>query len=391
MRPLPKATGLALVVLVALGGLVALLGARPLPGVEALLDIRRVVTGSVVYAEGGDLVVAAPDGRGPRRLTAGSMEDRDPVWSPDGTQIAYLSARLDPNAQGHRFLDVGLWVIGADGSGAREVLAFEEPQAPWYLTWTPDGRAVTFTEPDGGLLVVDVTDGRSREMPLPDGLFPHEPQWSPDGAMIAFKGMRDLGGERVDQRVYVIDRDGRAVTPISRFVDTAPRIGFEIGAVNWTPDSSALVYSYPRATRITEGGSDMDGQDMVIARRTGGAWHEAPLFGSGPPDPWELRAALSHRGDRVAFLRMSLDGEALWVANVDASNTREVGAGFFVLGNPCWTPDDSRIAALVQIGADGGKQVLRVFDPSGAQQPFDLPFMAPLGMPSCGVWQAREG
>lgn len=42
-----------------------------------------------VYA--GDIWIAAPDGSNPVRLTSHPADERDPIFSPDGTKIAYTA------------------------------------------------------------------------------------------------------------------------------------------------------------------------------------------------------------------------------------------------------------------------------------------------------------
>lgn len=70
------------------------------------------------------------------RLTDGPLDDESPVWSPDGTQIAFT--RIDQDTSGTKIM-----VIGADGSDLTTVLALpvidEAPGWPASLEWSPDG------------------------------------------------------------------------------------------------------------------------------------------------------------------------------------------------------------------------------------------------------------
>lgn len=80
-------------------------------------DGRWLVFGAVTPAPCGmcdpleqiDVFVMASDGSQMRRLTDHPEPDTDPVWSPDGTQIAFVSEREDPEAS-------DIFVMKRDGS-----------------------------------------------------------------------------------------------------------------------------------------------------------------------------------------------------------------------------------------------------------------------------------
>ena len=79
------------------------------------------------------------DGSGLKRITdrgvAGGLSGYDAVWSPEGEQIAYLSAWTDENGDG--FLERGnyrLILINADGSGERELIT-DELRLGSCLSW----------------------------------------------------------------------------------------------------------------------------------------------------------------------------------------------------------------------------------------------------------------
>lgn len=72
-------------------------------------------------------------GSEPRKLTTAQASDGPPVWSPDGTRIAFVSKRGEDQA-------AALYVIRTDGGEAEKVL--ELPFGLSDPTWMPDGQRV---------------------------------------------------------------------------------------------------------------------------------------------------------------------------------------------------------------------------------------------------------
>ncbi len=85
---------------------------------------------SIVFDLLGDLYVLPIGGGKAQRVTSGMPWDGMPRWSPDGRSIAFISDRDGGD---------NLWLINADGSGARR-LTKEVDNALSSPTWTPDGQ-----------------------------------------------------------------------------------------------------------------------------------------------------------------------------------------------------------------------------------------------------------
>ena len=86
---------------------------------------------SIAYDGEDGISIMDPAGGGTERVSPEGQYAGQPSWSPDGVWIAYVA--LDPDD-----LDIShLWVMAADGSGARQ-LTFAEAwdETP---TWSPDG------------------------------------------------------------------------------------------------------------------------------------------------------------------------------------------------------------------------------------------------------------
>jgi len=81
----------------------------------------------LVFDRMGVLFLINADGTG---LVSAGVHGQNPVWSPDGTQIAYGSINLD-----------GIWVMDMTFTPRRLTTAVQQDQ---YPGWSPDGRQLVF-------------------------------------------------------------------------------------------------------------------------------------------------------------------------------------------------------------------------------------------------------
>jgi dipeptidyl aminopeptidase/acylaminoacyl peptidase len=168
-------------------------------------------------------------------LTPGNYDEAWPAWSPDGSQIAFVSKRgIDPD----RSNDNGLYVVAPrPGSEARLVGWFhgDSGDSGWMTrpSWRPDGREIVLSVARDpaliyyarqDLMVMSVADGESRMVTgaLDRNVF--APRWSENGKWIhAFiEDDRNQHLARVDPASGKLERllDGRRET--SEF-DSGPR------------------------------------------------------------------------------------------------------------------------------------------------------------------------
>lgn len=130
-----------------------------------------------IYAE--DLWVADKYGNNPRRLTIDEGVESDPVFSPDGSLIAF-SAEYDGNWD--------VFVVPVSG-GIPKRLTWH-PNWDSVLGFTPDGKEVLFSSPRSTftnryseLYAIDINGGQPKKLPIPTAF---KGTYSPDGKYLAY-------------------------------------------------------------------------------------------------------------------------------------------------------------------------------------------------------------
>jgi hypothetical protein len=165
---------------------------EPVEGAAISPDGSRVVYTStdesskwlyVVDAEGGQPVRISAFGEEPTFSVDGA-----PTFSPDGTQIAYLSSPDNPGCCVESWRE-HVWVANADGTDAHEILSDEPALAKgvFELTWSPAGDRIAMENSlgqyGGGGIYTFAPDGSQFTKVITDGI---NPFWSPDGSQIAY-------------------------------------------------------------------------------------------------------------------------------------------------------------------------------------------------------------
>jgi Tol biopolymer transport system component len=155
-----------------------------------------------------EIYVMNADGSEQRRLTTSAASDYSPSWGPDG-RIAFV------RTAGTGTL-TALYVINADGTSLRRLT---EAAANWSESrpvWSPDGSKIAFVS--GRDFPVDNTEIYERRVDGTDEgritRSPHRddwPTWSPDGRKLAF-----AHGSLFEPEIYGMNVDGSGVRLLSR-------------------------------------------------------------------------------------------------------------------------------------------------------------------------------
>ncbi len=216
-----------------------------------------------------DIYTVHADGSDVARLTHFSEQNsaaRNPSWSPDGTRIVFSVS--ERNAAGQT-LRTRLYFVNADGSGLAPLTDPAAGGADDMPAWSPDGSKIAFiSNRNGGVLHIFVMNSNGSNPvqltagPTPDIL----PRWSPDSVRIAFS--RVLEGS-VTYQVYVMNADGSGQVPLTPPPDSD-------SSPTWSPDGSHLAF-----VRVINGA-----RDLVVMRPTPGAPIISLLVGSIEGPAW---------------------------------------------------------------------------------------------------------
>jgi Tol biopolymer transport system component len=194
-------------------------------------DGKRVAVTKVDLAnESADLyVMDAATGAATRLTTSARTEFvMAPVWSPDGSRIAYVTIRKGQE---------GVYIRAANGQGAEE-LVYKNPGAFMNLSdWSSDGRFLTFAKSDlsgGTLFILPLEGGADRKAVevFHSDLQMFAPQFSPDGRFLSY---------------VVIDKANKAevfVRPVGAAAGAGPWQISDgcMGGAYWRADGKALYY-----------------------------------------------------------------------------------------------------------------------------------------------------
>jgi len=156
----------------------------------------------------------APDGKDLVNLSNNPGDDTNPVWSPDGSQIAFVSNR-ENDQNGGQFI----YVMNADGSNVRQLTVENESKLP---DWSHDGSQITYSF-KGDIYVIKA-DGSGQSVQLTNSPeLDDQPNWSPDGKQITW-----LSGKNGQRNIYIMDADGSNVRQVTG--------NGKVDYVSWTLD-----------------------------------------------------------------------------------------------------------------------------------------------------------
>lgn len=248
-----------------------------------------------------------------------------PMWSPDGTRIAFESTR-DGNLE--------LYLMQADGSHQTRLTFDSSTDAS--PSWAPDGKHLLFfsnrtstQNPEGRwhLYIIDLDSLQTRPIPqLNRDAF--RPVLSPNGKHIAFDAWTEKAGTH---QLFVMESDGTNPYPLTytQSYESAPQ---------WSPDGSQLVYF-----------SERDFQRSKQARETPAEIYRMQADGTAPMRLTFLEARShypywSSNGNYIAFETDVTGNLELFVMQADGSDPQNITHHPSSDTSVSWSPSGDKLA-----------------------------------------------
>lgn len=248
----------------------------PIPGTLGTRAARWSPDGRVIAFQvfGDGIFLINPDGSGRRQIAVASEETRfgEPIWSADGTSIAYALITLGVTGDTYE-----IEIIDSVSGTPTRIPSGLHAVADWLEDGTFVGSAWRYEVP--GLparnqeLAIQTPDGTTTFLTETPTRWESAPRVSPDGQRLAY--VTTAGQPDITYELGVMDIDGGNV----RYMP----LGTQLAWPAWSPNGTEIAFGpFPSAVRA----DDFTGvRPLINGRGSGDGMDWAPLAGTIPDPP----------------------------------------------------------------------------------------------------------
>lgn len=286
--------------------------------------------------------ISPDDDRKPWRVTAPGYSASRPRWSPDGTKLAFLTARKTYKEEA----TTQVWSFDLRGGDAQPLTAVE--QGVDGFDWSPDGKRLllTITDPKPEDLLDE--DERAKEPPKPHVI-----------DRLQFK--RDYAGylDRRRSHLYVFDLGSETLRQITSG-------DYDHGDAAWSPDGKLVVFS---SNRTAEPDGNENSELWIVSADNTDQGKTLRQLTDNPGA--DYAPTWSPDGKEIAYLT-GIEPELLWYATTHLAVVPLDGGSSRLLTRdldrnvsaPQYTPDGAGI--LFNLEDSGARQLARISPRGGA-------------------------
>jgi Tol biopolymer transport system component len=290
------------------------------------------------------------------------LEPLEVTWSPDGPSrfaLAALSTQVDP-------FQFRPFVINAQGGGLVNLTPTGNHDVHRGPVWSPDGSRLAFQ--DAGKIRVVNPDGSGLTTLVSDTTYVSVPAWAPDGQHLAYYRGSDLPRTLVVERgVWVVGADGTGKTKVASLAGTGALQTYE--GMQFSPDGTRLALCKRDFTKtLTTGGESVviiplngsrgttlpficnrirgprwshDGLRLLVSKLDASARNILWTVAANGAQPTQLTAGVStgdadwsRSGTQIAYIRES--SKTLWVMAANGTAKKELTPSLQVAHMPTW-------------------------------------------------------